>query len=239
MTFSPTGSRTVLIATTEPEVESRFVGPLRDAGHHTVTARVATGLVAALKPSAAPVDLLLLDLGLAHGDDVDLVQQVRTRAPSLPMMVFSGSVAGAGVVRALAPLGIAGYVNEHCDTVNVLTALAPHLFPDSFNRRNSPRITLAVPVSYGIESAMAAAVTLNLGPGGLAVRTMNPLRVAHKVQVRFRLPGTDRDIEAQCRVAWSNSRVGMGLQFEQLIGGDQTAIDDYVDEVHRPSRRGR
>ena len=236
MAFSPIGSRTVLIATMEPELNGRFASPLREAGHQTVSARAATGLVAALEPSAPPVDLLLLDLGLAHGDDVNLVQEVRTRAPSLPMLIFSGSVTGADVIRALAALGVAGYVNEHCEPADVLTALAPHLFPDSFDRRSSPRITLAVPVSYGRQDTMAAAVTLNLGPGGLAIRTMTPLKVTHKVQVRFRLPGAERDIEAQCRVAWSDSRVGMGLQFEQLIAGDQAALDDYVDELHHSTR---
>ena len=179
-----------------------------------------------------PVDLLLLDLRLADGDADALFRQVRACAARLPIVLFSGSVDSAAEVRALAPLGVAGYVNEHCDAQDVLPSLAPHLFPDSFNRRSSPRVVLAIPVSYRVDQTIATAVTLNIGTGGFAVRTMNPLRPPGKVHTRFRLPGSALDIEALCRVAWSDPRVGMGLQFERVDAGDQSAIDDYVDQHH-------
>ena len=48
--------------------------------------------------------------------------------------------------------------------------------------------------------------------------------------MRFRLPGSKRDIEAESRVAWSDRRVGMGLQFEKVEPADQAAIDEFVDQ---------
>ena len=227
--LSTTGARTVLLATGDGGVRDRFAGPLHDASHRTLEATRASALLDRLGGGEAPVDLLLLDLRLAD-DGPSLFRQVRARAARLPVVVFSGSVDGAAEVRALAPLGVAGYVNEHCDTQDVLPSLAPHLFPDNFNRRSGPRVVLAIPVSYRVDRTIATAVTLNIGAGGLAVRTMNPLRPPAKVHTRFRLPGSALDVEAQCRVAWSDPRVGMGLQFERVDPADQAAIDDYVDQ---------
>ena len=230
MPASATGSRTVLLATGDGGVRDRFSAPLRDAGHRTLGANGAPALLQQLRDEGNPIDLLLLDLRLAGDDSASLLHRVRACAGGLPVVVFSGSVRSAAEVRALAPLGVAGYVNEHCDAQEVLPSLTPHLFPDNFNRRSSPRIVLAIPVSYRVDQTIATAVTLNLGTGGLAVRTMNPLRPPGKVHTRFRLPGSALDIEALCRVAWSDPRVGMGLQFERVDPADQTAIDDYVDQ---------
>ena len=228
MTLSTTGARTVLLATGDGGIRDRFSGPLHDAAHRTVEATRSAALLDRLGREEAPIDLLLLDLRLAD-DGAALFRLVRARAARLPIIVFSGSVDSAAEVRALAPLGVAGYVNEHCDAQDVLPSLAPHLFPDNFNRRSGPRVVLAIPVSYRVDQTIATAVTLNIGAGGLAVRTMNPLRPPAKVHTRFRLPGSALDVEAQCRVAWSDPRVGMGLQFERVDPADQAAIDDYVD----------
>ncbi len=228
--LSTTGARTVLLATGDGGIRDRFAGPLHDASHRTLEATRASALLDRLGGEEAPIDLLLLDLRL--GDDgAALFRRVRARAARLPIVVFSGSVDSAAEVRALAPLGVAGYVNEHCDAQEVLPSLAPHLFPDNFNRRSGPRVVLAIPVSYRVNQTVATAVTLNIGAGGLAVRTMNPLRPPDKVHTRFRLPGSALDVEAQCRVAWSDPRVGMGLQFERVDPADQAAIDDYVDQL--------
>ena len=135
-------------------------------------------------------------------------------------------------MRALAPLGVAGYVNEHCDAQDVLPSLAPHLFPDSFNRRSSPRVVLAIPVSYRVDQTIATAVTLNIGTGGFAVADHEPAAPPRQGPHPLPAAGSALDIEALCRVAWSDPRVGMGLQFERVDAADQSAIDDYVDQHH-------
>jgi uncharacterized protein (TIGR02266 family) len=121
---------------------------------------------------------------------------------------------------------------------HILPSLAPHLFPDNFNRRGSPRVVLGIPVAYRFGTTIAAALTLNLSKGGLGVRTMSPLPMGTKVRARFRLPGSKRDIEAESRVAWSDRRVGMGFQFEKMPAEDQAAIDDFVDQHFFSNRRG-
>jgi len=132
---------------------------------------------------------------------------------------------------------VSGYINEYSAVQHILPSVAPHLFPDSFNRRGSPRVVLGIPISYRFGNTIAAALTLNLSKGGVAIRTMTPLQKDAKVRVRFRLPGSKRDVEAESRIAWSDRRVGMGVQFEKIEAGDQTAIDEFVDQHFFSNRK--
>jgi hypothetical protein len=58
---------------------------------------------------------------------------------------------------------------------------------------------------------------------------MTPLAADTVVQLKFRLPGQSVDLEASGRVAWSDRKVGMGIQFETIEGDGQLAIDELVE----------
>ena len=58
-----------------------------------------------------------------------------------------------------------------------------------------------------------------------------------KVRLRLRLPGGRSDMDIDARVAWSDRRVGMGLQFERVSPADQQAINDFVDTHFFNNRR--
>lgn len=216
----------VVIAAESARVRERFAAALDGVGHDVRLASTAAE-VAALADARPGVDLVVADLQLPGGG-VELVRAIRDRDARVPIVILSGSLESAADARTLAALGVAGYINEHAGDPQIVPALTPHLFPDNFNRRSSPRVSVTIPVACRAGGAVAAAVTLNLSTGGLAIRTMTPLDQTAKVHVRFRLPGADRDIEAESRVAWSDQRVGMGLQFERVDARDQAAIDEYV-----------
>ena len=42
------------------------------------------------------------------------------------------------------------------------------------------------------------------------------------------MPGTKKDIDAEARVAWSDRRVGMGLQFTSIDPAAQALVDGYI-----------
>ena len=154
---------------------------------------------------------MVLDLRLPPASGVELVRSIRKLDDGrLPLLIFSGTISSAEEVRELAALGVAGYLNEYCAVQHILPSLAPHLFPDNYNRRGSPRVVLGIPVSYRFGNTIAAALTLNLSKGGLAIRTMSPLAVGSKALVRFRLPGSKRDIDAEARVCLERSAIGHG-----------------------------
>jgi uncharacterized protein (TIGR02266 family) len=219
----------ILVAHRRPEVRDRFAAALADARHGYVTAGSEGAVLDVLTERGAAISLALIDLGLAD-DGVALVKALRQKAGrQLPLVVFAGTVGSADQIRALLALQVTGYVNEHAQTPQILPSLAPHLFPHSFNRRASPRVVLGIPVSYRAGRTIAGSLTLNIGKGGLAIRTMSPLAPETAIHIKFRLPGRTTEIEADGRVAWSDRKVGMGIQFERLEADDQAAIDAFVE----------
>ena len=234
---APVATKTIVVADDTAFVRDRFKAALEAAGHRTLTAGSSAELVARVREDAPRIDLLVLDLRLPQGHGVDLVRALRQidqfRAP---VVVFSGTIASAEEVRALSTLDVAGYVNEYTAAQHIVPSLSPHLFPDRNNRRSSPRAALAVSVSYRFGNTVTAALTLNVSRGGLAVRTTSMLDVGTAVRVRFRLPAAPQDVEADARVAWTDRRVGMGLEFTEVDEGSQALVDQYV-EAHFFSNR--
>src|SRR5512138_672983 len=238
MATTSVGTKTVVVADDTAFVRDRFRTAIENAGHKAIVVKSAAELLARVRADLDQIDLIVVDLRLPHAPGVDLVRAIRKLDDGrLPVLIFSGTIATADEVRDLAALGVAGYVNEYSAVQHILPSLAPHLFPDNFNRRGSPRVVLGIPVAYRFANTIAAALTLNLSKGGLAIRTMSPLQEGAKLRARFRLPGSKRDIEADSRVAWSDRRVGMGLQFEKVDPVDQAAIDEFVDQHFFTNRK--
>jgi uncharacterized protein (TIGR02266 family) len=223
-------TKTVLVADDTAFVRDRFRTAVENAGHKAIVVKSAAELLARVRADLATIDLLVLDLRLPHAPGVDLVRAIRKLDDGkLPLLIFSGTIASADEVRELAALGVAGYVNEYSAVQHILPSLAPHLFPDNFNRRGSPRVVLGIPIQYRFGNTIAAALTLNLSRGGIAIRTTSPLEGGARIRVRFRMPGAKRDIDAEGKVAWSDRRVGMGIQFDKVEPVNQSLIDQFVD----------
>jgi len=221
-------AKTILIAHRSAEVRDRFAAALADAHHAYLLAGSVAAAEAAIDDPSMPMNLILVDLALGE-DGVELVRALRKRrGQTVPVVVFAGSVVAASQIPPLAAMNVA-YVNEHASTQQILPALAPHLFPDNFNRRAGARVALGVPVSIRSGQTIVGAVTLDLGRGGLALRTMSPLPLGTALQIKFRLPGVPSEISIAWRVAWHSRKMGMGVQYEKVSSNDQHAIDAFID----------
>jgi uncharacterized protein (TIGR02266 family) len=217
----------VLIAHRIAAIRDRFAVALADARHEAVAADSDLATLGLVERAAAPFSLALVDLGLSP-QPLEFVRAVAAQAAvPLPIMVFSGSLRSAADVPPLVAMNV-GFINEYASTPQILPALAPHLFPDNFNRRGSLRVPIGVPVTYRTEETLAGAVTLDVGAGGLSIRTMTPLPKGANVQVKFRLPGTSAEIDAAGRVAWSDRHMGMGVQFDQVSSNHQRTIKGFL-----------
>lgn len=231
------GVKTVLVADDTAFVRDRFRGAIEGAGHRAVVVATGPELLAAMRRDAGQIDLVVTDLRLPQGHGLELLRAIRRIDNRCPVLVFSGTIATSLEVRRLAELGVAGYVNEYTAVQHIVPALAPHLFPDHYNRRSGPRAALSIPVAYRCGNTIAAALTMNISAGGLAIRTTSPLDAGTAVRVRFRLPGAKRDVDAEASVAWSDRRLGMGLQFTGMPPDDQQAIDTFVQEHFFSNRK--
>ena len=229
MASTSVATKTVLIADDTAFVRDRFRTAIEQAGHRAIVVKAASELLTRIRDDGKTLDLIVLDLRLPQAPGVELVRSLRKLDARVPLLIFSGTIANANEVRELAELGVAGYVNEYSAPQHIVPALAPHLFPDNFNRRSSPRVVLGIPIQYRFGNTIAAALTLNLSHGGIAIRTTSPLESGTRLKVRFRMPGSRSDIDAEGRVAWHDRRVGMGIQFESVDSDSQTLIDNFVD----------
>ena len=212
----------ILIAHRESSVRDRFAAALADARHTFLTADSAEHAIAAAQDVSRPISLAVVDIGLAE-DGVAWIRAMRGEL-AWPVLVFAGTVRSVADARALIAVPVAGYINEHAPAAQILPALAPYLFPASFDRRLNLRVPLGVPVSFRSGQTIATAVTTNLSRGGLAIRTLNPLSPGARVDLKVRLPGRS-EIEVRGRVVWADKKVGMGIQFEKVSPADQRAID--------------
>lgn len=222
-------ARRVVVADDTAFVRDRFRVALQSAGHIVSTVSSGAELLTLARQDREPIDLVVLDLRMPQAQGVAVVRALRgIQGFRAPIVVFSGTIANAQEVRELAALGVAGYINEYSAVQHIMPALAPHVFPDKYNRRASPRVILGISVSYRVGNSIGAALTLNVSNGGLAVRTTSPLDTGADAKVRLRLPGTSKDIEADCRVVWSDRRTGMGLRFTNVEHSDQAIVETFV-----------
>jgi hypothetical protein len=49
------------------------------------------------------------------------------------------------------------------------------------------------------------------------------------LKVKFALPGSKRELEAEAVVCWSVEKNGIGMQFTKVKQADQTLIDGFVE----------
>ena len=143
-------AKTVVVADDTAFVRDRFQAALETAGHKAIAVKSAAELLARVRADLAQIDLIVLDLRLPHAPGSSwCARSASSTTGRLPILIFSGTIASADEVRDLAALGVAGYVNEYSAVQHILPSLAPHLFPDNFNRRSSPRVVLGIPIQYG------------------------------------------------------------------------------------------
>jgi CheY-like chemotaxis protein len=227
---SSAARKTVLVSNDTPFVRDRFKSALDAAGHRALVVKSVAQLLMHVRADFDEIDLIVLDLRMLHASGVDLIKRIRKLDNGrLPILVFSGSVQSVDEVRQLAALGVAGYLNEYSAVEHILPSIAPHLFPGTFHRREHPRVVMGIPVSYRIGKTITAALATDLSSGGMGIRTIRPPVPGTALIVKFALPGSKRELEAEAVVCWSVEKTGIGLQFAKVKAADQEIIDSFAE----------
>jgi two-component system KDP operon response regulator KdpE len=110
----------VLVVDDEPRLLRAMVLNLSTRGYHVTTAATATAALAEI--AAVPPDLLVLDLGLPDRDGTDVIRELRTTRPTLPIVVLSARADSHDKVLAL-DLGATDYVTKPFDMNELLARL--------------------------------------------------------------------------------------------------------------------
>jgi uncharacterized protein (TIGR02266 family) len=108
------------------------------------------------------------------------------------------------------------------------------------HERKEPRYASHIKIRFGEQrDKVLTDYTVNINTGGLFVSSSKLLPVGTVLYVEFGLPGIDRIVSCQARVAWVNEGVpprkrdlpvGMGLGFVGITLEEMNVIRDYIRE---------
>ena len=109
-------------------------------------------------------------------------------------------------------------------------------------RRTAERVELMVRIEYSTVDEMFSEFTRDINEGGLFIETENPKPVGTEIALYFNLPGGEGGIETMGRVVRTTpgdsvSPSGMGVEFDELTGGNRLKIDKLVRGLRAQSRR--
>lgn len=104
------------------------------------------------------------------------------------------------------------------------------------NQRRHPRAPLQARCWCEADGITLYARMVNVGEGGLFIRTYAPLQLGSPARVRFQVDSTGREVSAEAVVVWVRDSVeqetqmapGMGMQFVAIDEPSLQAIREYV-----------
>lgn len=92
------------------------------------------------------------------------------------------------------------------------------------DKRQHPRLPVELTVSYPNRGALVRDLISDLSPGGVFVRTKQPLPIGTEVELHVRLSAEEPPIGVRGKVVWLRDgvgpmeREGMGIQFTGVMG---------------------
>jgi len=93
-----------------------------DAEPIEVAAEAATGPEALARVRAGGIDVVLLDIAMPQRDGLDILRQIKSELPRLPVLMLSTYPDRQYAVRSL-KLGASGYLNKSADSEQLIEAI--------------------------------------------------------------------------------------------------------------------
>ena len=89
------------------------------------------------------------------------------------------------------------------------------------DRRRHDRVPLKIPVDYTSVDAFFTEFSANINEGGMFVEMEEPPELGTVVQLQFKLPGGENDVQVEGRIAWTSdgkdeNAAGVGIEFQNL-----------------------
>ena len=185
-------------------------------------------------------DLILTDLHMPgmKGDELCRIVKADPELGHIPVIVMIGPQdcpdraaavrAGADdlLVKPLNRMGLIEAVNRFLRWAEV---------------RGLPRIECTLPVEIASNQGATWGTARNLSRGGLFVETVEPIKLADEVALRFALPSIPEEFCPTAQVIWRSdhdtdeSFKGLGLRFLSIETTAERELDEYVFH-HRFSR---
>jgi DNA-binding NarL/FixJ family response regulator len=112
----------VLICDDHQIVRQGIKQMLADAGDLALAGEAASGPEAIARVREGGIDVVLLDIAMPQRDGLDVLKQLRSEVPKLPVLMLSTYPDRQYAVRSL-KLGAAGYLNKSADSEQMIEAI--------------------------------------------------------------------------------------------------------------------
>src|SRR5215471_5427557 len=135
---------TILIVDDEAQIRTTLRGVLSDEGYRVLDAEdalKALELISSQRPH-----LVILDIWMPHMDGIELLEQLKTRAPELPIIVVSGHGTIETAVRAT-KLGASDFLEKPFSLDTLLRSVRRAMQKEAGNAE-----TLAAPLTMSVQA---------------------------------------------------------------------------------------
>lgn len=193
----------------------------------------ALDIVAAERPDLIYLDLYMPEM---NGDECCRLIKASEVGKNIPIVMVTSAGSDVDRERCLAA-GCDEIVTKPVNRSHFLSIAKKYL---EVHERGEARYTVHVKIRYGKQMAnVLTDYTVNLNAGGLYLSSSELFPVNTQLSVEFSLPGTDKAVCCQARVAWANEAgrlpkrdlpVGMGLEFIDITLEEMMIIREYIQK---------
>ena len=207
-----TDPATILLVEDDPSLSAALISTLKAAGYRPVPASTAAEGLRWFAHYAP--DLVLLDLGLPDRDGLEVIREIRMRAPT-PIVVLSARETEAMKVQAL-DLGADDYLQKPFGLDELLARIRAGLRHAVQARGSEPVVTTGpLTIDFGLRRVLLAGAELKLSPKEFDLLCELALNLGHAVSHRRLLAAVWGDERADIQYL----RVYIG-QLRRKVGAD-------------------
>jgi len=94
-------------------------------------------------------------------------------------------------------------------------------------------------LTYEGQSESVAVHPPDISPKGMFINTPVHFPEGSVLKVSFRLAHSNHRIETRCEVRYCMPGLGVGVEFIGIAAGDQEAISEEIQALHKKGRTGR
>lgn len=181
-------------------------------------------------------DLVYMDLHMPGMNGDECCRRIKAAEFSRNTTVIMVASAGSDADRALClDAGCDGVITKPINRTMFLSFATKYL---EVNERKEPRYASHIKIKFGEQRNMLLTdYTVNINTGGLFLSTSKLFPVGTLLFIELSLPGVDKIVSCNARVAWVNEGmpplkrdlpVGMGLGFVRISLDEMNAIRDYI-----------
>jgi len=105
-------------------------------------------------------------------------------------------------------------------------------------KRNRPRISLSMEVTYESGSDFLSSFLSNISSDGVFIETPKPLEVNTRLRVHFHVPEMGNPLTITGTVVWAREieeshQPGMGVRFDEMMPEDSERLNRFLAEYRK------